>query len=97
MFGKAGRAETSTDPAPFSMMETTVVLKPQAEWRHKQRWYSSWSPEWLSSLVFRSAWPDRISWEELLAVADRWEPDYATARRVTTPNFRGFIHLDVTL
>ncbi|HEX6787463.1 MAG TPA: cytochrome P450, partial [Acidimicrobiales bacterium] len=39
----------------------------------------------------------RISWEELLAVADRWEPDYTTARRVTTPNFRGFIHLDVTV
>jgi Cu(I)/Ag(I) efflux system membrane protein CusA/SilA len=30
--GKAGRAETSTDPAPFSMMETTVVLKPKKEW-----------------------------------------------------------------
>ena len=28
VFGKAGRADTSTDPAPFSMMETTVVLKP---------------------------------------------------------------------
>ncbi|HEX3109489.1 MAG TPA: CusA/CzcA family heavy metal efflux RND transporter, partial [Thermoanaerobaculia bacterium] len=33
VFGKAGRAETSTDPAPFSMMETTVVLKPEAQWR----------------------------------------------------------------
>jgi len=33
VFGKAGRAETSTDPAPFSMMETVVVLKPQAQWR----------------------------------------------------------------
>ncbi len=33
VFGKAGRAETSTDPAPFSMMETTVVLKPKAQWR----------------------------------------------------------------
>ena len=71
VFGKAGRAETSTDPAPFSMMETTVVLKPQAEWRHKQRWYSSWSPEWLTALVFRSAWPDRISWEELVAEMDQ--------------------------
>ena len=30
VFGKAGRAETSTDPAPFSMMETTVVLKPES-------------------------------------------------------------------
>jgi len=33
VFGKAGRADTSTDPAPFSMMETTVVLKPESEWR----------------------------------------------------------------
>ncbi|MEK7874932.1 MAG: CusA/CzcA family heavy metal efflux RND transporter [Pseudomonadota bacterium] len=33
VFGKAGRAETSTDPAPFSMMETTVLLKPTSEWR----------------------------------------------------------------
>ncbi len=40
VFGKAGRAETSTDPAPFSMMETTLVLKPPGEWRGKDRWYS---------------------------------------------------------
>ena len=33
VFGKAGRAETSTDPAPFSMMETTIVLKPERDWR----------------------------------------------------------------
>jgi Cu(I)/Ag(I) efflux system membrane protein CusA/SilA len=33
VFGKAGRAETSTDPAPFSMMETVIVLKPKAQWR----------------------------------------------------------------
>jgi Cu(I)/Ag(I) efflux system membrane protein CusA/SilA len=31
--GKAGRAETSTDPAPFSMMETVVVLAPHETWR----------------------------------------------------------------
>ena len=35
VFGKAGRADTSTDPAPFSMMETTVVLKPQEQWRSR--------------------------------------------------------------
>ena len=40
VFGKAGRAETSTDPAPFSMMETVVVLKPESQWRTKGRWYS---------------------------------------------------------
>jgi len=33
VFGKAGRAETSTDPAPLSMVETTVVLKPENQWR----------------------------------------------------------------
>jgi Cu(I)/Ag(I) efflux system membrane protein CusA/SilA len=71
VFGKAGRAETSTDPAPFSMMETTVVLKPHDQWRHKPRWYTSWSPEWLSSLLFRRLWPDRLSWEELVADMDR--------------------------
>jgi Cu(I)/Ag(I) efflux system membrane protein CusA/SilA len=70
VFGKAGRAETSTDPAPFSMMETTVLLKPRSEWRHREQWYSDWSPEWLSDLVFRRIWPDRISWDELIGDMD---------------------------
>ena len=33
VFGKIGRAETATDPAPLSMMETTIMLKPEEEWR----------------------------------------------------------------
>jgi Cu(I)/Ag(I) efflux system membrane protein CusA/SilA len=33
VFGKAGRARTSTDPAPLSMIETTISLKPMKEWR----------------------------------------------------------------
>jgi copper/silver efflux system protein len=33
VFGKVGRAETATDPAPFEMIETTVQLKPREEWR----------------------------------------------------------------
>ena len=33
VFGKAGRAETSTDPAPLSMMEVVVSLKPKEQWR----------------------------------------------------------------
>ncbi|MCB9730954.1 MAG: efflux RND transporter permease subunit [Deltaproteobacteria bacterium] len=33
VFGKIGRAETATDPAPLSMIETTVILKPRSEWR----------------------------------------------------------------
>ncbi len=33
VFGKVGRAETATDPAPLSMIETTITLKPPEEWR----------------------------------------------------------------
>jgi Cu(I)/Ag(I) efflux system membrane protein CusA/SilA len=32
VFGKVGRAETATDPAPLSMIETTIMLKPESEW-----------------------------------------------------------------
>jgi Cu(I)/Ag(I) efflux system membrane protein CusA/SilA len=68
--GKAGRAESSTDPAPFSMMETTVMLKPPSEWRRKPRWYSERTPEWLQALLLRRVWPDRLSWEELTTEMD---------------------------
>ena len=33
VFGKAGRAESATDPAPLSMIETVIQLKPRSEWR----------------------------------------------------------------
>lgn len=33
VFGKSGRANTATDPAPLSMLETTIILKPESEWR----------------------------------------------------------------
>jgi len=33
VFGKAGRAETATDPAPLEMFETTIQLKPREQWR----------------------------------------------------------------
>ncbi len=33
VFGKVGRAETATDPAPLTMLETTILLKPKTEWR----------------------------------------------------------------
>ncbi len=33
VFGKAGRAETATDPAPIEMFETTIMLKPREQWR----------------------------------------------------------------
>jgi Cu(I)/Ag(I) efflux system membrane protein CusA/SilA len=67
VMGKAGRAETSTDPAPFSMMETVIILKPQEQWRKVDTWYSSWTraPEWLKG-VFRHIAPDHISTEQLV-------------------------------
>ncbi len=37
VFGKAGRADTATDPAPLSMFETTITLKPQSEWPAGER------------------------------------------------------------
>ena len=33
VFGKIGRAETATDPAPLTMIETTITFKPESEWR----------------------------------------------------------------
>ncbi len=33
VFGKTGRAETATDPAPLEMLETTIQFKPRDEWR----------------------------------------------------------------
>ncbi|MBW3035039.1 efflux RND transporter permease subunit, partial [Acinetobacter baumannii] len=33
VFGKAGRAESATDPAPLEMFETTIQFKPRSEWR----------------------------------------------------------------
>ena len=38
VFGKVGRAETATDPAPLSMVETVVVLKPEDDWRPGLEW-----------------------------------------------------------
>lgn len=66
VFGKAGRAETATDPAPFSMMETTILLKPRSEWPEVPQWYSdSQVPEFAKDIL-RRFWPDRKSTQELI-------------------------------
>jgi Cu(I)/Ag(I) efflux system membrane protein CusA/SilA len=68
VFGKVGRAETPTDPAPLTMVETTVRLKPQEQWRRviEPRWYSSFAPDALK-VVLQPFWPEERpkSWEEL--------------------------------
>lgn len=65
VFGKAGRADTPTDPAPFSMVETTITLKPPGSWPAVDRFYSKW-PKFLHGLF---AWivPPHRTYEELQA------------------------------
>jgi Cu(I)/Ag(I) efflux system membrane protein CusA/SilA len=60
VFGKIGRSDSATDPAPFSMAETTIRLQPRAKWPRTfhARWYSSWAPEPTKRLL-RRIWPER--------------------------------------
>jgi len=69
VFGKAGRADSSTDPAPFSMLETTILLKPYDQWRRVERFYSGW-PEFLQAPL-RHIWWDRISRDDLISELDQ--------------------------
>lgn len=66
VLGKAGRSETATDPAPLSMLETVITLKPKAQWRRVPTWYSAWAPEWLKG-VLRHVTPDHLSQEALVS------------------------------
>lgn len=74
VYGKIGKSETATDPAPLSMVETTVIVKPESEWpkEHKTRWYSNWAPMWAKPQLARF-WPEEqpISWEALIEQLDR--------------------------
>lgn len=79
VFGKAGRADTATDPAPFSMMETVITLKPEAQWREHPRWYSGWAPDWLKT-VLRPFWRDRITYDDIVRDLDQ------TVRLPALPN-----------
>jgi len=69
VFGKAGRIDSSTDPAPFSMMETTVVLKPMEQWRARPRFFTRWPKPFR--FVLGHLWPEQISWEELTDEMDK--------------------------
>ncbi len=69
VYGKAGRAETPTDPAPLSMLETVVQLKPREQWRkiNMHRWFSSWAPGFIKAPL-HLIWPEErtITWQELM-------------------------------
>jgi Cu(I)/Ag(I) efflux system membrane protein CusA/SilA len=60
-FGKVGRANSATDPAPFSMAETTIRLKPRAQWPKisHARWYSSWAPHAVKGAL-GILWPEQL-------------------------------------
>ncbi|HZY31122.1 MAG TPA: CusA/CzcA family heavy metal efflux RND transporter, partial [Candidatus Methylomirabilis sp.] len=73
VFGKIGRVESPTDPAPIMMVETLVELKPESQWRtvRQDRWYSRWSPE-LVKKVLRRFWPEErtMTFDELVDSMD---------------------------
>jgi copper/silver efflux system protein len=50
VYGKAGRADTSTDPAPFSMFETVILLKDRSEWRERNSFLSNF-PNWTKKII----------------------------------------------
>ncbi|MBI3823417.1 MAG: efflux RND transporter permease subunit, partial [Planctomycetes bacterium] len=64
--GKVGRSESALDPAPTSMIETIIILKPEIHWRmvRQERWHSGVS--WLSWC--NRIWPEerRITKDELM-------------------------------
>ncbi len=69
VFGKAGRAETATDPAPPSMLETTIILhRDKSKWRTRpvSRFYDSW-PGFLAAIP-QKIWPNtrHITKDELV-------------------------------
>src|SRR5690606_28322378 len=69
VLGKAGWAETATDPAPLSMFETVVTLKrDKQQWRHVPvaRFFDHW-PNWLQKPLHR-LWPTSrpITLDELI-------------------------------
>ncbi len=61
VFGKIGRAETATDPAPLSMIETTIMLNPEEVWRTvlEKRFFSDW-PEWIRKILVK-IWTEKRS------------------------------------
>src|SRR5512134_1316800 len=61
--GKAGRAETATDPAQLDMIESVIALRPRDQWptRYTPRWYSAYAPDWAKQAVLRRVWPEQES------------------------------------
>ncbi|MGE3342117.1 MAG: efflux RND transporter permease subunit [Vicinamibacterales bacterium] len=58
--GKAGRAETATDPAQLDMIESVIALHPRDAWptTYSARWYSTVAPDWMK-WALRPVWPEQ--------------------------------------
>ena len=69
VFGKAGRADTSTDPAPFSMIETTVVLKPDSGLAFPPPLV--FRPAGVSQSAVAGLCGPQVSYEQLIAEMDQ--------------------------
>ena len=72
VFGKIGRAETATDPAPMMMLETTITLKDEDQWRKRptSRFYSRWPAATAPLQAYLARiWPEErpITIDELIA------------------------------
>ncbi|MCH7528456.1 MAG: efflux RND transporter permease subunit, partial [Candidatus Marinimicrobia bacterium] len=72
VFGKIGRAETATDPAPLSMIETTITLKAQDDWpqrKYTHRWYSDWPLPGFARSALGIIWAENraVTLEELIS------------------------------
>jgi Cu(I)/Ag(I) efflux system membrane protein CusA/SilA len=105
VLGKAGRADTATDPAPLSMLETLIILKPVSAWPRIDRWYSSWAPDWLRPAL-RPFTPDHLSTENLIArmnlalsmpgVSNTWSMPIRSRVEMLTTGVRAPLGLKVT-
>ena len=67
--GKAGRADTVSDPAPLSMIETVIVLKEKKHWSTKKRWYSD-LPNFLKYPI-SYFYPEHLTKKELIELMDK--------------------------
>jgi Cu(I)/Ag(I) efflux system membrane protein CusA/SilA len=105
VLGKTGRADTPTDSAPLSMLETVITLKPTSAWRKVDTWYSSWAPAWAAAL-FRHVTPDHISQDALVrqldealqipGVSNAWTMPIKARTAMLTTGMRTAVGLKIT-
>src|SRR2546426_7314983 len=105
VLGKTGRAETPTDPAPLSMLETVITLKPTSAWRKVDTWYSAWAPAWAAA-VLRRVTPDHMSQQALVreldealqipGVSNAWTMPIKARTSMLTTGMRTAVGLKIT-